>query len=416
MRFKKFYEITLFALIFIVGSNRVIFGPTSLSDQVFQKTFVELVWWIVVFLLIIFLDQKNHQIIIILRSWKRFIPLIAFILIAFLSLTWTSNFPATLYKVFVLCASSIAGAYLGVSFSIKKLIQAFAWIFGLVAIANLLVAIFFPKVGVNIGFPYYGAWQGIYWSKNYMGPFMAFGNMLSFFVIFAPEQRRRNQLLGIILYIMTLTLVVLSRCATAIILMTGVNGFFLLWFIWFRIKDRLKREHYVAIGCVMLVALLLIVLKANTILGFFKRDTTFSGRNEVWPYLFKNEISKHPWMGSGFGAFWDTGDIRQFIQHENHWGMTPFVADNGYIDILLHLGILGLVPFLATLGLACFRSLKYSIKNLDLLHVFPTLVLGFILVLNIILSFFLEMESLTWLILMIILLKTSMISGINTVD
>lgn len=409
MRLRKFSEILLFALVFIVGSNRVIFGPTSLSDQVFLKTAAEMVWWIVIFILIFILDREGRLLRSIMSSWRRFLPLVLFILIAIISLTWTSNIAATLYKIVVLCASSLVGAYLGVSYSTRKLINAFAWIFGILAFICLYAAIFVPKVGVNIGFPYYGAWQGIFWSKDDMGPYIAFGNVLSLFVIFDKQQSRMNRIMGVSLYLMSVILVVLSRCATAIILLIGVHVFFVLWFIWLHFIDRLTRRHYFIIGFVSLVLLIFVILNANMILGIFNRDTTFSGRSEFWPYLFKHEIINRPWLGSGFGAFWDTGDIRHTMQRINHWGITPFVADNGYIDILLHLGILGLFPFIAILGLALFRSIKYSLKDLDLLHLFPTLVLGFILALNVFLSFYLEMESLIWIFLMIILFKTSRI-------
>ncbi len=75
-------------------------------------------------------------------------------------------------------------------------------------------------------------------------------------------------------------------------------------------------------------------------------DLTFTNRTFLWDSLYP-EIARHPWTGVGFGSFWGTGQLLNPIRDAlpNAFFMAPDVvneAHNGYIDITLQAGYVGL--------------------------------------------------------------------------
>ncbi len=75
-------------------------------------------------------------------------------------------------------------------------------------------------------------------------------------------------------------------------------------------------------------------------------DLTFTNRTLIWDALIP-EISRHPWTGAGFGSFWATGHLLNPIinARPDEFFMDAKVineAHNGYIDITLQAGFIGL--------------------------------------------------------------------------
>lgn len=76
-------------------------------------------------------------------------------------------------------------------------------------------------------------------------------------------------------------------------------------------------------------------------------DLTFTGRTEIWQHLTL-EIARRPWLGHGFGSFWDTGALLNPIRSAPPaaWFMDAQLintAHNGFIDVWLQNGLVGLL-------------------------------------------------------------------------
>jgi exopolysaccharide production protein ExoQ len=82
------------------------------------------------------------------------------------------------------------------------------------------------------------------------------------------------------------------------------------------------------------------------------RDETLTGRTDVWAALVP-AVKRQPVIGYGFGSFWTTA--RQDFYEINF-------SHNGYLDILLQLGAVGLVLYTAWL-LSCARKLHGALKE-----------------------------------------------------
>lgn len=88
---------------------------------------------------------------------------------------------------------------------------------------------------------------------------------------------------------------------------------------------------------------------------FVNRDETLTGRNIFWARLIPYVMDK-PFMGYGFGGFW-TDAMRDTIG-EAH-------PHNGYLDILLNIGFIGLILISLFLIKNCWNVKKEMTKNFD---------------------------------------------------
>jgi O-antigen ligase len=80
--------------------------------------------------------------------------------------------------------------------------------------------------------------------------------------------------------------------------------------------------------------------------SIFGRDETLTGRTETWGQLVPI-VKQHPLLGSGHGSFWTT-ERREFYRMSH--------GHNGYLDILLDLGSLGLAIYFAWLAACALKA------------------------------------------------------------
>jgi exopolysaccharide production protein ExoQ len=71
------------------------------------------------------------------------------------------------------------------------------------------------------------------------------------------------------------------------------------------------------------------------------RDTSLTGRTDLWTDVIALG-SKRPIVGYGFGGFW-TEARAAYLKEIYIWG--PLQSHNGYIEIFVNLGLIGLVLF-----------------------------------------------------------------------
>jgi O-antigen ligase len=397
-----------YAILFLLTIRRIIGnGLISLDQQAFEKTIHEMVLWILLTALFFWIAYSKSLLHKILSAWGKNWIFLLFILFALCSIAWSSNIGASIYRGISLVACSAIAAYTGLAFSNKILFKGFWWFFVLIAIASFALALFFPSVGTHIGYPYYGAWRGIFWSKNYMGPIMAFGNLVFLFNIVSSRKKILPLLGNILFYLLTALLVYLSKCASAFILMVVLNLGFLMALAWVKWKKLLKKKHYIIGAIVSILLIIFIILNLNFFFGLLGRDTTLTGRFPLWSYLIHTGWANHPILGSGFGATWETNNFRFTTAIAVKWDTTPLVSDNGFVDIFLDLGLVGVALSICMILFCLFRVIKHAIKEQTIISFFPVFVMTFVIIVNLTLSFFLNLESFAWFLMVFALFSTT---------
>ncbi len=205
---------------------------------------------------------------------------------------------------------------------------------------------------VNVG------WHGPFNHKNNMASFMVFG--IAFVLSFEPNPRRRH--LAVLAMVF---LVVMSRSGTG----SGTMIAVLLSLYW---THRYSRTTARRASTLIVVSFLSSVVAVIAIASFlpavakvYGKDLTFSGRTEIWSAAL-DAIRAKPWTGYSWGGVWTDPTKEPTFTIVRRLGFIVFHAHNGAIEIMIELGAIGLVLFLAVLW--CTASGGWR-----LLHVRPAL-------------------------------------------
>ena len=154
-------------------------------------------------------------------------------------------------------------------------------------------------------------------------------------------------------------LLVISNSSTAIAcLILGICSYFLL-----QIK---KVAGYLGTYSIILtmIVLALFLYDPGMFVRMLGRDTTLTGRTDLWADLLHIRI--HPWIGEGYKSFWlgpwvvDLWDKYAFRVNQAH---------NGYLEIYLNGGWIGVCLLLSMLASAGIK-LKHELLNENRLAIF----------------------------------------------
>jgi O-antigen ligase len=342
---------------------------------------------------------------IYLNVWRQNWFVGVFVCLALVSLSWTADVPATIYRSFLLLSMTAIAAYAGFRFSNSGFVIFVAVVVGVAALASLILAAFLPRAAIMPNPPYVGLWRGIFWHKNYFGATMALGYITYLVILFSPASQFSilQKLLAAVMLLVCATLVLLSDSASGLITHTLQTGLFVLVVIWLFWRHLIPRWAYWVAAGVALVAILLLLANLEFVFGVFNRSGSMTGRIPLWTYLLKTYVSERPWLGHGFGAFWLQPGMERTIQSVQGWGYPVKNSDNGYLDILLGLGITGLVLVFTMLGVGLKRVIYQALVIRDLTSFFPFFLLVHIILINMSLSYFVELESFIWFLLIVVL-------------
>jgi O-antigen ligase len=271
-------------------------------------------------------------------------------------------------------------------------------------ILSLLLVIVYPSLGIHQDSAWYGAWHGIFGHKNDFGPLMALGNGLSL-LSFARSTKKRDLVINILSYFLTLFLIVMSRCATALILWAILNGLSLIYFAWIKWHKKLQGLNLVYIAGLSATVVLLGSMSLIAVSLLMGKSLNLTGRVPLWINLLKNVVSKKPWFGYGLETLWYFPDFQKWASKTSGWGDEIIVVNghNGYMDILLYLGIVGLAILCVVLAQGFARAMRRALTGRTWLDFFPLLVFVYFLVANITIDYILEFESFHWVVLIALL-------------
>lgn len=88
-------------------------------------------------------------------------------------------------------------------------------------------------------------------------------------------------------------------------------------------------------------------------------DLTFTGRTALWEYLW-GEVHNHPLIGFGYGSFWHTGLRLSPINFAEGWVAVAGQAHNGYLDLIIQTGYIGLMLALLCVGRSLYLAMKLA--------------------------------------------------------
>lgn len=107
-----------------------------------------------------------------------------------------------------------------------------------------------------------------------------------------------------------------------------------------RFTLRPRAVHILAVGLVSLCLFGLLLAPATGLVQAMGRDPTLTGRTQLWEEVLRMGVD--PWFGAGFESFW-LGKRAELLWETYWWH--PNEAHNGYLEIFLTLGWLGVALF-----------------------------------------------------------------------
>ena len=217
-------------------------------------------------------------------------------------------------------------------------------------------------------------WLGLSTDKNSLGQVAMCSGVFFTWDIFRNWAKKKLTL-DLILLILTLWLLRGSKnshSSTAILaFITCVAVLFGLQFIEKR-AARARRIIFVGtIAFSLLAPIVYLVFEAfdttpvKLILDATGRDLTFTDRTRIWTDVIHN-AEKSPVVGLGFGAFW-VGPMGYAMYPFPNWsektpGWRPTQGHNGYVDVFVDLGAIGVAMLLIIIVVA-FAGALHDLQN-----------------------------------------------------
>lgn len=312
---------------------------------------------------LIFLMLASIAFFLIIPNWKRVLffleqekTILILILISILSVSWSFAPDITLRRSIGLVATTTLGVFFGTRFSLRQQVRLLACTFGVAIVLSFVFGLLLPQYGVMSGL-HNGAWRGIYTHKNVLGKIMVLSASIFWLLsVHSSVHKAANRFVLNAGLVLSFSLIFLSGSVSSLIsaiFLVGITS----------LLKTLRWNYKVAISGISLslaaVALAYIWMLTNlgVFLNSFGKDTTLSGRTELWAVVL-GTIGKHPWLGYGYSGFW----LGEGSEAANVWRAVQWEAPNahnGFLDLWLELGLLGLLIFLFGFLSVLIKGMKW---------------------------------------------------------
>ncbi|WP_336973134.1 O-antigen ligase family protein [Sphingobium aromaticiconvertens] len=266
-------------------------------------------------------------------------PLLAALGWCWLSLAWSIDRGASLSHL-ILTSIILWGIFVCVTqLRFEQILLLVRVALVLLVALNFIVLLFDPSFAIHqsndmVESKLAGDWRGMMMHKNYAGAVMAMTILFFTFharTIWMPLRLAVIGAAAVFLYYST------SKTSTGMVITALVIGLFL-------------RHYHFRYRPVMVILLMILGIGAVT-LNFIYRNPlkeqwsnpdAFTGRTLIWDMLLRY-WQDHFWLGSGFGAFWNTGSGSPVYSYATGWVTGIGTGHNGYLDLLAQTGLIGAV-------------------------------------------------------------------------
>jgi exopolysaccharide production protein ExoQ len=241
-----------------------------------------------------------------------------------------------------------------------------------------------------------GDWQGSFSSKNLLGQAMVLSTVIS--LLFALSESGWRRVLGAVTTLFSIALLLLSDSKTSVVVLFAS----LLLLLPLRVLRLRHRVAELAVTATLVGAGSLAVWIAGnsgSVLNLLQRDATLTGRVPLWEMLWEM-IQRKPWMGYGYGGFWlywhgPSAAIWEACMARYGW--LPPNGHDGFIDLWLDLGAIGLLAFTARLILSLVRATRMAQQGRSFADLFPIVFLYSMVLGNLTQSALVAHNSLIWI-------------------
>lgn len=343
----------------------------------------------------------------------------------FLSVVWSDAPGLTGRRAVALLLTTLVGLYIALRFDSAGQARLIGWTLTLAAGLSVITVLVWPDLGVDQEFWRGPAWRGVYTQKNHLARTTALLTTASLALVLGSRTRSR---LWIGIAALSAAFPLLARSLTALVISVAVY-LLLVGLVGWRAfggagVDRWQLRHVAVVAALTVVVWTGVsylqspaatssqasppataqadaqpsatapVLKPNRD-AMLDRQGTMLSRLQLWR-LAGDKLIERPWLGYGYGAFWrGTQGPSAYIWKRVDW--RPPSAHNGFVDVALEIGVIGLLLMCAHLArtgagaVAAFRQ-----RGVQPLGLWPILFFAFFCLYSIPETSLLMQNSLLW--------------------
>ncbi|MEM9399518.1 MAG: O-antigen ligase family protein [Verrucomicrobiota bacterium] len=263
--------------------------------------------------------------------------------LSIISVLWSAAPNYTIDEVDPVIRACLFSIYIAMRYTVKEQMRLFAWMLGVAAVLSLIYALAVPSEGIAMTNGEV-SWKGIFQHKQYLGRFMVLGAIT--FINIALDNRKYQKIAWIGVFL-TATLALLSSSRSALILLLFSILSLPLYRLIKQKKYKLRTILLIVITFMISASIILVASNLETIVvDILGKNLEFNGRIPVWTLAIQKGLER-PLLGYGYVGFWTSDESLSILN--STWALSAsggegrFHAHNGFIDVFLQLGFVGLL-------------------------------------------------------------------------
>jgi len=334
---------------------------------------------------------------LVLRTKKSSIKLVLMnqsiwflVALVFISALWSSVPLLTLRKAVSILFPTVYGVLLAIRYPIEKFTRIILIVFLISIVLSLVFVFLVPSWGLQ-DIEGEMMWRGIFDQKNRLG--RAASLTFLFFLILILKNRPKETFISVLAMLASLVLLIFSRSATSLVLTILLSV--VVMYCAFARRVRKDILAFIVISFLLIgIVSVSIISNYESFFALFGKEASLTGRLPLWGRAFTMGLKK-PILGYGYSSFWLGWDgPSAYVWEGIHW--RPLHGHNGYLDLWLDLGIVGLVILIIIMEKLLYRlfQLLLSVGSLQGFkqYLFHFIFCLFMMVYNVTESVFLQGE------------------------
>jgi exopolysaccharide production protein ExoQ len=268
--------------------------------------------------------------------------------LAIVSTIWSNDPSMTARRSLVLMGTTLFGVYFGSNFDLGEQVRILAKVFGIIVVLSFYISLMMPQYGINHDI-HGGSWTGVFTQKNLLGR-----AMIVAVVVFLSANKIIRTPMRYALLASAGYLLLMSDSRTSQVVLIAMLLLAPIYQLTRRNGMTIVIPISLAFGIVLVAIAVIAITNADSLLVVMGRNPTLTGRTEIWKAIW-NAITKQMILGYGFNGFWEgirgkSADVILTL------GWVAKHSHNGFLDIWLDLGIVGLGVFLLSYFNALWRA------------------------------------------------------------
>lgn len=325
-----------------------------------------------------------------MKLMSKNILLIIFLIYALSSVLWTNDY-SNLSKVISLLVNFSISLFIVQKFSLINFLRFLRYFFFFILVSSYISVFLFPEIGIDIGV-HAGSWNGVFAQKNRTGIVLVYSLLTSSVLILAENKIKK---IDVISSTLTIFFVFNTNSSTAILISILIVIVTLSYVLVLKTQSSVRVLTIFIISIAIITTYFYYEKLIYGITQFTGKDLTLTGRTYIWSYLLETNTGIEKLFGNGYGYYWSLHNMNLY-EFYNAIGFITTTAHNGFIDIILDLGYVGLVLFLLIMMISILTySYNIIFKNMSPILLWPLLVLVCMIPYNFSESLFISYNSLT---------------------